>query len=125
MAEKHAFTLLVTGRVMLVLGLLMIVATLIFMDGGINEWLLIVLGAAGISTISVGWHFATDEKYVHSYRPDKLGMPRTEDIQRDDILHDLASASFIQRFPKRQIPRGRVFLSRGFVKEMQKNHRSF
>lgn len=119
-AEKRAFTLLVLGRSMLVLGLLVIVAALLAI-GTIGGAIVFVLALAGILIVRVGWHFATDGKYCPSSRPDKRVTPCTEDLLRDSDLHDHASERFIQHVSRRQVPQDRVFLSRGLVREMQEN----
>ncbi|HRX57148.1 MAG TPA: hypothetical protein P5075_00100 [Eubacteriales bacterium] len=119
-AEKRAFTLLVIGRSMLALGLLVIVAALLAI-GAISSAIVFVLVLAGILIVRVGWHFATNGKYCPSSRPDKRVTPSTEDLLRDSGLHDHASERFIQHVSGRQVPQGRVFLSRGLVREMQEN----
>jgi len=121
--NQKAYAVLIASRILFVLGLLLIPCTLLFLMDLKYSAILVLLG---VIAVVIGWKFMTNTKYTNSYRIGKNYIQRTTAmVHANEPEHDIASDNYIYWFPRKNIPAGRVLLSRALVKEMRGNKNHF
>jgi len=119
-SEKRAYYTKIFGRILLAIALLGVIISLILLLSTESDiWMFI--GLPFLGALIFGWKLSTSEKYVNATHMSKEAMEKSEpeDWLDTDGARDYVSWRFVLKYPAKNIPKGRVLLTRSGARNMK------